>query len=78
MEYGENVAYWMEQKVEYVATFTKIDVRLKKLDSAAVNGVAKIEDTHNNVSIHHWLEIYWDVKERLINTFEFCNKICLP
>lgn len=49
MEYGENVAYWMEQKVEYVATVTKIDVRLKKLDSAAVNGVAKIEDTHNNV-----------------------------
>lgn len=49
MEYGENVAYWMEQQAEYVATSTKMDEQLKKLDSAALNGVVKIEDTHNNV-----------------------------
>ena len=58
MEYGENVAYWMEQKAEYVATATKMDQQLKKLDSAALNGVVKIEDTHNNVSIGYWFEIY--------------------
>ena len=65
MEYGENVAYWMEQKAEYVATATKMDKSLKKLDSVALNGVVKIEDTQNNVSIDHSFEIYLDIAGRL-------------
>jgi len=49
MEFAENAAYWVEQKAENVVTGTKMDESLKKLDSAAFNGVVKIEDTHNNV-----------------------------
>ena len=62
MEFAENAAYWVEQKAENVATGTKMDESLKKLDSAAFNGVVKIEDTHNNVSIDPRSEIYWDVQ----------------
>ena len=41
----------MEQKAEYLATATKLDGPLKKLDSAAFNGAVKIEDSQTNVSI---------------------------
>ena len=51
MELGEDAAYWVEQKAEYLATATKLDGALKKVDSAAFNGVVKIEDTQTNVSI---------------------------
>ena len=50
MEIGENTAYWMEQKAEYLVTVTKMDEPLKKLDSAALNGVVKIENTQTDVS----------------------------
>ena len=52
MEFGENAAYWAEQKVEYLVTTTKMDEPLKKLDTAALNGTLKIENTLSNVSIH--------------------------
>lgn len=51
MEFGENTAYWIGEKAEYVVSAMKMEESLKKLDSAALNGVLKIEDTHNNVSI---------------------------
>ena len=51
LERGEDAAYWMEQKAENIATFTKLNEPLKKIDSAAFNSVVKIEDTQANVSI---------------------------
>ncbi len=58
MEFAENAAYWVEQKAENVATATNMDESLKRLDSAALNGVVKVEDTHNNVSIDLCFQTY--------------------
>lgn len=49
IELGEDAAYWAEQKAERIATVTKMDWPLKKIDSVAFNGVVKIEDTQANL-----------------------------
>ena len=52
IELGEKTAYWAEQKAESIVTLTRLDKPLKRIDSIAVYGVVKIEDTHENVSFN--------------------------
>ena len=49
LERGEDAAYWVEQKAENLATFTKLNEPLKKIDSVAYNSVVKLEDTQKSL-----------------------------
>jgi len=73
MEFGENTAYWIQQKVEYVVTTTKMDGKLKKLDSAALSGVVKLEDTHNNVR-NRFLNANMIARSRIEDATEKVNR----
>ena len=50
LERSEDVAYWLKEKAENVVTATHLDEPLKKLDTAAANGVIQVEKTSSNVS----------------------------
>jgi len=69
LERSEDVAFWIREKAGDVVTATKMDEQLKRLDSAAAQGMTSVEQTGSNIR-QKLNETSKDVKERMERTQE--------